>query len=174
MTNRNPTAYAAATHSGASFPATAPGGFPTTGPGGQTDARATDRVIAGRFTGVLRGRRARRPSIPVRCAGRPRRRIAAALLCCAVQVGFLQVTPASAQELEPTIAEQTQAAGININTASAEELAAGLNGVGASKALAIVRYREQFGDFESIDELTEVGGIGAATVERNRALLKLR
>jgi competence protein ComEA len=97
----------------------------------------------------------------------------AALLCCAAQVGFLHAVPATAQEPEPPVAEQAQAAGININTASAEELAAGLSGVGASKALAIVRYREQFGDFESIDELTEVSGIGAATVERNRALLTL-
>jgi competence protein ComEA len=36
-----------------------------------------------------------------------------------------------------------------------------------------VRYREQFGPFESIEELTEVRGIGAATLERNRERIRL-
>jgi competence protein ComEA len=79
---------------------------------------------------------------------------------------------------DPAAAPQAPAAsppgGIDINSATAAELAAGLNGVGASRAEAIVRYREQFGPFESIEELVEVGGIGPATVERNRALLRLR
>jgi competence protein ComEA len=73
---------------------------------------------------------------------------------------------------QPKAAQLAEA--VDINTASAEELAASLSGVGASKAEAIVRYREQFGPFASIDELTEVAGIGAATVERNRALMRLR
>ena len=63
--------------------------------------------------------------------------------------------------------------GININTATAQELAAALSGIGASKAEAIVRYRTQFGPFGSIEELTEVRGIGTATIERNRSLLRL-
>jgi len=66
-----------------------------------------------------------------------------------------------------------QEAAVNINAASAEELAAGLAGVGPSKAMAIVRYREQFGAFESVEELTEVQGIGAATLEQNRSRLRL-
>jgi len=64
-------------------------------------------------------------------------------------------------------------AAVNINTASAEQLAAGLNGIGASRAEAIVRYREMYGPFESVDELAEVAGIGSATVERNRAMITL-
>ena len=64
--------------------------------------------------------------------------------------------------------------GVNINTATARELAEALNGIGVSKAEAIVRYRTQFGPFGSIEELTEVRGIGAATVERNRSLLRLQ
>jgi len=63
--------------------------------------------------------------------------------------------------------------GVNVNTATAEELSETLVGIGASKAEAIVRYRTQFGPFGSIEELTEVRGIGAATIERNRALLRL-
>jgi competence protein ComEA len=60
---------------------------------------------------------------------------------------------------------------VNINTANAETIAAAMNGVGASKAEAIVRYRDANGPFASLDQLAEVRGIGAKTVERNRAQL---
>lgn len=56
---------------------------------------------------------------------------------------------------------------VDINRASAQELAAGLVGVGPAKAEAIVEYRERNGDFRSIEELAEVRGIGLALVERN-------
>lgn len=56
---------------------------------------------------------------------------------------------------------------VNINTASAEELTA-LENVGAARAQAIVEYREQQGPFPSISALTNVSGIGTATLERNR------
>ena len=68
---------------------------------------------------------------------------------------------------------QAQRAGININTAGAEELAAQLSGIGSVRAAAIVRYREQFGPFESAEELAEVSGIGMLTVERNRERIRL-
>ena len=57
---------------------------------------------------------------------------------------------------------------ININTASAEALAAAIHGVGLKRARAIVSYREQHGAFSSVDQLTQIQGIGAKTVERNR------
>lgn len=59
---------------------------------------------------------------------------------------------------------------VNINTASAEQLAL-LSGIGAAKAAAIISYREQNGPFSSIDDLAKVSGIGAATVDKNRHLL---
>lgn len=62
---------------------------------------------------------------------------------------------------------------VNINSDDASALASGLNGVGQSRAEAIIRYREAFGPFESIDELTEVKGIGPSTVERNRTVITL-
>lgn len=58
---------------------------------------------------------------------------------------------------------------VDINTASAAELARVLDGVGRAKADAIVEHRERFGPFADVDELRYVTGIGAATVERNRA-----
>jgi competence protein ComEA len=57
---------------------------------------------------------------------------------------------------------------VNINTASAEELAEALKGVGLSKAEAIVAYRQTHGGFQHIDELVNVKGIGLRTVDRNR------
>lgn len=62
---------------------------------------------------------------------------------------------------------------VSINTASAEEIAQGINGVGLKKAQAIVSYREEYGPFKELDQLQEVPGIGSALVERNRARIKL-
>jgi competence protein ComEA len=58
---------------------------------------------------------------------------------------------------------------VNINTADAETLAAELNGVGLSKAKAIVDYRTKHGPFQSADDLSLVKGIGERTVAKNRA-----
>ena len=63
------------------------------------------------------------------------------------------------------------AEGVNINTASAEEIAAALNGVGLAKAEEIVRYREEHGAFAHADELVNVKGIGLRTVDKNRDLI---
>jgi len=48
---------------------------------------------------------------------------------------------------------------INVNTASYEELQT-VNGVGAATAAAIINYREQMGEFKSLDSLLDVKGIG--------------
>lgn len=60
------------------------------------------------------------------------------------------------------------AAPVNINTASASEIAEALNGVGINKAQAIVEYREAYGEFSRADEIVFVRGIGDATYERNK------
>ena len=58
---------------------------------------------------------------------------------------------------------------VNINTADAETIAAELNGVGLSKAKAIVEYRTKHGPFRSVDDLSLVKGIGERTVDKNRS-----
>jgi len=63
------------------------------------------------------------------------------------------------------------AAPININTADADTLAAELTGIGATKAAAIVAYRESHGLFKSLDDLVNIKGIGAKTLEKNRTNL---
>ena len=60
------------------------------------------------------------------------------------------------------------AAPVNINTASAEQIAEALNGIGLSKAQAIVDYREAYGLFSSADEIVFVRGIGDATYQDNK------
>jgi competence protein ComEA len=56
---------------------------------------------------------------------------------------------------------------VDINHASASEMAAALNGVGESKAKAIVEYRTENGPFKSAEQLAQVRGIGLKTVEKN-------
>lgn len=72
--------------------------------------------------------------------------------------------------LSALLATAAQAGGehVNINTADAATLDRVLDGVGPSKAEAIIAYRKANGPFRSIDQLASVKGIGLATVERNR------
>ena len=54
---------------------------------------------------------------------------------------------------------------VNINTATAEELAS-LSGIGKVKAEAIVAYRSTNGKFKTIEELNKVNGIGDKMIEK--------
>jgi competence protein ComEA len=62
---------------------------------------------------------------------------------------------------------------LNINSASAEDISKSLKGVGMKKAQAIVDYRESYGDFHNVDELTAVKGIGKNTLAKNVHLISL-
>ncbi|MEM9532457.1 MAG: ComEA family DNA-binding protein [Pseudomonadota bacterium] len=62
---------------------------------------------------------------------------------------------------------------VDINRASAEEIAEALDGVGLSKAEAIVAYRKANGAYKHRDELINVKGIGMSTVERNRDYIQI-
>ena len=63
---------------------------------------------------------------------------------------------------------------VNVNKASAEEIAEALKGVGISKAEAIVAYREANGSFVHVDELVNVKGIGIRTIDQNRGMILLQ
>lgn len=71
--------------------------------------------------------------------------------------------------LTPAIAD-----GVNINTASAQQIADGLNGIGIKKAEAIVQYRKKHGKFKSISDLTNVKGIGEGTIKKNKSALSIK
>lgn len=61
---------------------------------------------------------------------------------------------------------------VYINLSTIEELIT-LKGVGKSKAQAIISYRNQFGDFKNIDDLTNVKGIGVKVIKDNKSRLKI-
>jgi len=60
------------------------------------------------------------------------------------------------------------AAPVNINVATAEEIAESLNGIGEARAAAIVTFRERSGPFMSAEQLLQVKGIGEKILEKNR------
>lgn len=62
---------------------------------------------------------------------------------------------------------------VNVNLASAEQLAEVLDGVGMTRAAAIVQYRENYGKFERVEELLMVRGIGESVLETNRSRISL-
>lgn len=65
---------------------------------------------------------------------------------------------------------QLQSALININTANEAALRS-LPGIGISKAKAIIEYRETYGEFSSVAEITNVKGIGNKLLEKLERLI---
>lgn len=56
-------------------------------------------------------------------------------------------------------------AAVNINTATQEQLEV-LNGIGSSKAQAIIEYRKKNGNFKTVDDLNNVPGFGDKTLAK--------
>ena len=61
---------------------------------------------------------------------------------------------------------------VNVNSADAATLAKELDGIGPSKAQAIVDFRQKNGPFRSAEDLLKVDGIGERVLEQNRANLR--
>lgn len=82
-------------------------------------------------------------------------------------------TPAATSPTTDTL-PASGAAGhlVNINTANAAELES-LPGIGPKTAEAIIAYREEHGPFATVEAITEVKGIGPATLEKMRALITI-
>lgn len=62
---------------------------------------------------------------------------------------------------------------ININKATVDELMT-IPGIGQVKAQSIVDYRNENGKFNSIDELTNITGIGVKTLEKLRDMVDIK
>ena len=119
---------------------------------------------------------------------------AALILGGAALIRFVVVAPGPSEPVlgdRPSIADSLLAAGdsaveererrdrplaegetLDPNVASAEELDR-LPGVGASKALRIVREREENGPYASVEDLARVSGLGPRSVERLRPHLRV-
>jgi len=105
-----------------------------------------------------------------RAAVLPLRRLVA-VPALALALGLVAPLAVKAQAQEAAVAAAS--APVNINKADAGTIAATLKGVGNARATEIVRYREAYGPFTSVDELAEVKGIGQSTLDDNRALITL-
>ncbi|KMY50869.1 helix-hairpin-helix domain-containing protein [Peribacillus loiseleuriae] len=62
---------------------------------------------------------------------------------------------------------------INLNTATQAELET-LTGIGPSKALSIIDYREKTGKFQSVEDLKKISGIGDKTFEKLKDSIKVK
>ena len=69
-------------------------------------------------------------------------------------------------------AKTVQGDKISLNQANVQQLQS-LNGVGEKKALAIVEYREKNGGFKTVEEITNIKGIGPKLLEKNKSRLML-
>lgn len=94
---------------------------------------------------------------------------ATVMACCVA----LPMAAAHAVEVAPLAAAEQAEIQVNLNQASAEELAESLVGVGPAKAEAIVAHRESNGPFQSVEDITSVRGIGPTLLEKNRTRLAL-
>ena len=90
------------------------------------------------------------------------RKIAPLLLSSAITLGSF--APLS-------LAEDTLL--INLNTASAVDIAEAIDGVGEVRAAAIISLREELGGFTMLEQLLDVKGISEGTLARIRSIIVL-
>ncbi|MDO6617848.1 MULTISPECIES: helix-hairpin-helix domain-containing protein [unclassified Shewanella] len=101
--------------------------------------------------------------------------LSAASISLAVAKDTTKPAALTSAEMSKTTAvksSNTKMAKVNINKATAEQLQA-LNGVGEAKAKAIVEYRNKYGKFKNVQQLTQVAGIGEKLVEKNAKAISL-
>jgi len=85
-----------------------------------------------------------------------------------------RATPLSALPNLSPVAQTEEVKTVNINTGSAQEISAVLVGVGEKRAEQIIELREQLGGFTEVEQLLDVKGIGAKTLEKNRAFITIK
>lgn len=75
--------------------------------------------------------------------------------------------------ISSTTSGQSASGKINLNKASSVELQT-LPGIGEVKAQSIIDYRESVGTIKSVEELSNITGIGEKTVEKLRDLVDIK
>ena len=89
------------------------------------------------------------------------------LLLCALCLSAAPLTYAQQAGVQAE-----QASMVSINRASEAELAK-LPGIGPKKAAAIIAYRNEHGEFKSLDDLQNVKGVGKASMKALKGKIKL-
>jgi competence protein ComEA len=95
------------------------------------------------------------------------------LIVTAMLSPLLWLQPALAEPLPNLSPQAQQLQAVNLNTATAEQLAMGLTGVGLKRAEAIVELRTKLGGFTDVNQLLQVKGIGPRMLELNRERIQL-
>lgn len=104
------------------------------------------------------------------------KRYLSSLLCAVLTATVLSVSAAETSKsaaAKPAAVQVAEVGKVNLNTADALTLQRELSGIGETKALAIVAYRDAHGAFASVDELLEVKGIGESILAKNRDKLSI-
>lgn len=100
---------------------------------------------------------------------------AALLICCfflayelfdSPKFNSIKAVPVSTSEYHYRETSTASTGTVNINTASVEELCL-LEGIGESKAAAIIEYREKNGKFRTPEEIMQVSGISKTIFNKN-------
>lgn len=94
-------------------------------------------------------------------------------LAVLLSLGTLSI-PAYAQDapLAPAEKQSTVSEKIDLNKADVATLTGSFKGIGKKRAEAIIAYREAHQGFKSVEELSEVKGIGQHFLEANADKLK--
>ena len=80
------------------------------------------------------------------------------------------ISNAEKEEYLDSAAETLSNLQVNINTAGTEELMT-LPGIGQVRAAAIIEYREREGEFEKIEDIMNVKGIGTGIFSKINSLI---
>lgn len=86
------------------------------------------------------------------------------------RLGTEQSSSVNQVEYSPRFADQSgdkksQKSGkINLNTCTVDDLVS-VDGIGETRAKAIISYREKIGGYKSVEEIKNISGIGDATYE---------
>ncbi|PGQ10375.1 competence protein ComE [Bacillus cereus] len=82
-----------------------------------------------------------------------------------VQDQMLLYIPNKNEPVQEGAASSKKEGKVQINTASKEQLEK-ITGIGSRKAESILKYREEHGPFQKIEDLLEVDGIGTKSLEK--------
>ncbi|KAA0772996.1 helix-hairpin-helix domain-containing protein [Bacillus sp. TE8-1] len=82
-----------------------------------------------------------------------------------VQDQMLLYIPSKNESEQGVLTSSKEDGKIRINTAAKEQLEK-ITGIGSRKAESILKYREEHGPFQKIEDLLEIDGIGAKSLEK--------